>query len=874
MVNSARDVLRISWKAFVWWALAIFVATLLLAIALLWLLPTDVWGRIGAILTSALTGVGLLAPLGWLVSRIRPVIAEAGALAEPGKTSLQTARVEAADEQERTFAELVQQAKHKLVVAVDDIDRLSQDQILDALNAIRSFQLTCPESSRPIFVVSLDESIVRQAISSRETNDLLQPGDEQEFLNRLFTLRQEMPVHERADLRDYALSAIKTRVTALNTSLGASLEDVVSMLIYEGVRDPRHVIRLVNAFAGSFRLALSREGRSGVRSLPDRTVTEHPSVLARVTVLRVDFPAFFAALMRDTRLIDAGSAALGLELDQKYADLLVEAGFAPNAPEHRNLFAYLSRTARWTPPVQNIVPFLFLGQNRFSRSLGNRSATTVHDAMVDNIVADLLQAADEASSGVDEQAALQELVVDTLRDLVGGESLNGVSVTIAAATHSDIFVTSNIADVVASTYENDAAIVDGAAGVFRLLSVASPTTAARLARGVLSDASTAPVEEVWSKRLDLERALNRGAVSAWATQRIDEVNTWEEVVTWAALELPQELGSLLIDRSVHLANMQDAEPPQEVVEALMQTRLRLSERLRPASIAELRQLAVRPPNLWSTVLGYLAIDAAELTAPELAAFCGMAIDSNGVLDEGDLPVTLLVPLLIELARRASREAADLTAGNAAGIPAAAAPVAVLASWEAEGPAQATEIAAALDCLLDAGLSGQQPAVEALFSAWEDDPAGSDNQGNTLEGTLTSLSARLDSLDGEARLLLRTRFAEALLQPDIQEEAARVVLPFVRRPEAEEWADEYVMGPRSGDQSKRREIAESVVGRGSIGLCGRRRRRCTERGRRQARTAHAVWAKSAVGLGCRWAVPVEQYSRPAHLFDRRAICGPT
>ncbi len=166
------------------------------------------WERVLGIALPVVTGTTIFAPLIWLITQISSSEFNFTSLLTPGTSVTQRPRFEAADEHERAFATLASKATHRLVVAVDDIDRLSKQQILEALNAIRSFQLTCKKDLRPIFIVSVAEKIIRGAL---HTDGKLDGEHAQDFLNRLFTLRQEVPVHDLFEAPDRPAKPVKFR---------------------------------------------------------------------------------------------------------------------------------------------------------------------------------------------------------------------------------------------------------------------------------------------------------------------------------------------------------------------------------------------------------------------------------------------------------------------------------------------------------------------------------------------------------------------------------------------------------------------------------------------------------------------------------------
>lgn len=173
----------------------------------------DLWTwLIGAVALAAATPV--------LATTIKIVsgngLAAFGSALKPGVVNRLRPRVEAADEYERVFARLVELIDGDIVVAIDDIDRLSDQDVLPALNAVRSFQLTCER--QPAFIVSADEEVIARAIRhSSPSLAGVRSGDDEvvaEYLSRLFTHRQQMPPHAFADLRAYARSLLNTPPTS------------------------------------------------------------------------------------------------------------------------------------------------------------------------------------------------------------------------------------------------------------------------------------------------------------------------------------------------------------------------------------------------------------------------------------------------------------------------------------------------------------------------------------------------------------------------------------------------------------------------------------------------------------------------------------
>lgn len=429
ITRSSRRYLK---KLGTWTLCAVAAAAALLGILVL--LGVDITQ---AILTWSvlITGfVSLLAPtLGtiWKVSSGNSWLAS---WLRPAQNTITRPRVEAADEFERAFAQLISSVKKKVVIAVDDIDRLAADQVLDTLNAIRSFQLTCPADRRPVFIVSADEAVIREAVVHASPGLASSPAGGREtakaYLDRLFVQRQLMPPHSRRDLRSYARSILVPSQHAGAAALGDELDNTLAVLIHDEVTDPRHVIRLLNAYFGDYRLARQREEHQRIRSITPGEVTSHPRTLAQMTVLKVDFPEFFELLRGDTSLIDlvADTARTG-ETEAE----LSHRGLDTDAPWFRGLIRYIGRTSGFVPPVDDLLPFIYLGQDEIDRLVGSRDAREAHTLLVNTQIADLRNLISRVSASGDTTRTdgLVRLIIDTLETAVDIELAN----TLGSVTH-------------------------------------------------------------------------------------------------------------------------------------------------------------------------------------------------------------------------------------------------------------------------------------------------------------------------------------------------------------------------------------------------------------------------------------------------------
>ncbi|MFE3606681.1 P-loop NTPase fold protein [Streptomyces goshikiensis] len=345
--------------------------------------------------------------------------------------TLTTPRPDSTDDLEQVFSRLIDRIDRRLVIAVDDIDRLAASDVLEAITTVRSLLLTGTyHRNPPVFLLSCDEDIVREAIvgvrpglAHRPAPGEGQIGSDaqgkaaerkateeaaQEYLNKLFTVRLLLPAHHDADLRQYA-EHLLTYPTPHDVipHLGGmtTVRNVLDVLIHHGVRDPRHAIRLVNSFLADYALAVRREqpANTDTPRIARGEVTDHPLTLARLTVLRHDFRHLYDEISAENDLLalldDAllgSTAALADPLlipfttsslpSQDGQDTLshVDAPRRLNTADHPGL-DYLRATAARTRMHRpsHLMPLLTLGSAPASRALGSEVAAAIQRALVE-----------------------------------------------------------------------------------------------------------------------------------------------------------------------------------------------------------------------------------------------------------------------------------------------------------------------------------------------------------------------------------------------------------------------------------------------------------------------------------------------------------
>jgi len=384
---------------------------------------------------NALTfGSGLSVFL-WLLLLLRRLNEPVLSLGVPAKVTDQMPRAEAADEIEEVFGALIEhhrkKRKRRLAVIIDDIDRLSKDDLLDALRVLRSLQ-SVPRHQEPIFVISCNESILTAAVgAARSAPAPLPPGlangdsdihDDPAFafIDKLLTARVRMPAPIRGDMRRFAHDRIGP-AHPLRSEDHIDLEDLIPVLIHEKVDDPRAVVRLLNGFVGAYLLGRAREDEGSV-FLGD--ITHHADVVAQLCVLVDEFAGFHAEVLADPVLLVAArkialrqtglspSETAALDASNEF-DRDGDGEFVFVDPD---LSFYLSSTARRVDYPADISTLVYMTATPAGRALGrqmhselrNGVASGDHDFLADvlsRVPSDKIAAAGQEISYMFQEAA-------------------------------------------------------------------------------------------------------------------------------------------------------------------------------------------------------------------------------------------------------------------------------------------------------------------------------------------------------------------------------------------------------------------------------------------------------------------------------------
>lgn len=350
----------------------------------------------------------------------------------------------------------------RLVVFVDDLDRLSAEEMVQGLDAVRTFMEiqsdVLPQGLGIVFVISCDEERIAHALEKNRRHSEL-PGtvftrsDARRYLDRIFQFRLEIPPFPRRDMREFSISKLKELDLR---GLTIPIEEVVERMIHVDVWTPRNALQIINAFAQTWWLAYRREnneaGTNRAGALYEGAVTNHPLSLAVLSAIRVDFPDFFADLQRRHDLVDRFAdvmlARASLEdqpdevqalLTQYFEKRTLDDGNTTHGPdvklEYRRLRRFLAslQNHRWPPSIQ---PLILLSQDAVSRKYGD-GRQTIYDSLVSGDTRGVLEGFGRSVDSKPLQASDVHLLKDMMEEVASESDSRRTRASIVLASLID-----------------------------------------------------------------------------------------------------------------------------------------------------------------------------------------------------------------------------------------------------------------------------------------------------------------------------------------------------------------------------------------------------------------------------------------------------
>lgn len=274
----------------------------------------------------------------------------------------------------------------KIITVIDDLDRLSIDKIVEALDALKAFV----GFKKCIFLVPFDDEIIKQALNKRRAKQFNDEDDVVEselILDKLFQFKIYLPPLLAFDIKKYAIELSKQEIPDFisefcNENL---MKKAIRVLMHESVSTPRQVKKLLNSFINNMMVAFARENSGKVQK---GLLTNENGIMqiAIISVLQSDFNDFYDILFKDINSIEKILDIHRNEVDKddipenlKKYFILDNDDSLVLRKEHEALLNFLTKIEKYRVP--SLLPYLYLAQDDISIKTGDELQRRLSNAL-------------------------------------------------------------------------------------------------------------------------------------------------------------------------------------------------------------------------------------------------------------------------------------------------------------------------------------------------------------------------------------------------------------------------------------------------------------------------------------------------------------
>lgn len=270
----------------------------------------------------------------------------------------------------------------KFIIIIDDLDRLSTQKMVEALNTLK----TLMEIDKCVFIVPFDDSILKDALDTRivsKFNNEQQTIESEFILDKLFQFRFYIPPLINSDMKDYTLNIIKNESNDLaNMFADEELEEIVKrVFMYGELKTPRQIKKIINTFSNNMLLFSERISDGKVDSkLLDKN---GKLMIAKISVLQSDFNDFYDELFIDPDICEKMLKANKNEykslpkIIRKY--FISKDGEIKIKEQYNKLINFLSRTSYIKS--SDMIIYLYCNQDEMSLLHGSKFNQDLLDSM-------------------------------------------------------------------------------------------------------------------------------------------------------------------------------------------------------------------------------------------------------------------------------------------------------------------------------------------------------------------------------------------------------------------------------------------------------------------------------------------------------------
>ena len=255
-----------------------------------------------------------------------------------------------------------------IICVVEDIDRLNANKMVEAISALKGFVGV----DNLIFIVPYDTNILCKVLEESKLNKLSNNYEILEgelILNKLFQYKIYMPELIQEDMYEYAKNLIEkgnNKICDLFPNKKILIDDILPILMYEGVTTPREAKQLINSFITKYNIAIRRKVIEF-----ENINREDIKKLAVLTVLENDFNEFYSKIIFYPSIIDEFIKREKLkEKDDEIGKVYEELKTIYNEEKFKSLLTFLNYTN--TIKMNNIERLIYLNDSKIDKVSGGK----------------------------------------------------------------------------------------------------------------------------------------------------------------------------------------------------------------------------------------------------------------------------------------------------------------------------------------------------------------------------------------------------------------------------------------------------------------------------------------------------------------------
>lgn len=232
----------------------------------------------------------------------------------------------------------------KLVIALDNLDRCEGDLVVEMLSLVKSFM----EKKGVFFVVPCDDRAIVEHLKKQRGFDREETATD--FLRKFFQASVAIPPIIPSLMVEY----IEELVQKYNIPANEKVQYVISIALMD---NPRRIKQFLNHYIANYHLALEMEKKF----IHKGTITSKPEFLAKILVLRDQFPDFYESLTKEENLLEHVEKHFRNETISDFSQ-----GELETILKNTDLREFLKQTRRIQ--VNDVKPFIRLAQEPHEKS--------------------------------------------------------------------------------------------------------------------------------------------------------------------------------------------------------------------------------------------------------------------------------------------------------------------------------------------------------------------------------------------------------------------------------------------------------------------------------------------------------------------------